>query len=99
MNQRVLLDLNAPTFQADFVRLEAEDLKQTAKTLRKLLGMTWDVVYRDTGLKWEEIRSSKGTYTLRISRKCRAIVVREGDFMRFLAIHADHNGAYENRGS
>ncbi len=94
MSQRVRLDFNAPTFQADFVRLETDDLRQTAKALRKLLGMTWDAVYRDPGLKWEEIRSAKGTYTLRISQKCRAIVVREGDFMRFLAIHTDHDGAY-----
>ena len=94
MSQRVRLNLNAPTFQADFVRLETDDLRQTAKALRKLLGMTWDAVSRDPGLKWEEIRSAKGTYTLRISQKCRAIVVREGDFMRFLAIHADHDGAY-----
>jgi hypothetical protein len=94
VSQRVRLDLNAPTFQADFVCLESDDLRQTSKTLRKLLGITWDAVYRDPGLKWEEIRSAKGTYTLRISKKCRAIVVREGDFMRFLAIHADHDGAY-----
>ncbi|MCI0564830.1 MAG: hypothetical protein MN733_40710 [Nitrososphaera sp.] len=94
MSQRVRHDFNAPTFQADFVRLETDDLRQTAKVLRKLLGMTWDAVYRDPGLKWEEIRSAKGTYTLRISQKCRAIVVREGDFMRFLAIHTDHDGAY-----
>ncbi len=94
MSQRVRLDLNAPTFQADFVRLETNDLRQTAKTFRKLLEMTWDAVYRDQGLKWEEIKSAKSTYTLRISQKCRAIVVREGDFMRFLAIHADHDGAY-----
>lgn len=97
MNQRVRLDLNAPTFQTDFVRLEPDDLKQTTKTLRKLLELTWDDVYRDSGLKWEEIRSAKGTYTLRISKKCRAIVVREGDFMRFLAIHADHDGAYSKK--
>lgn len=97
MSRRVRLDLNVPTFQADFVRLETDDLRQTIKALRKLLGMTWDAVYRDQGLKWEEIRSAKGTFTLRISRKCRAIVVREGDFMRFLAIHADHDGAYRSK--
>lgn len=94
MSQRVRLDLNAPTFQADFVRLETDDLRQTAKAIRKLLGMNWDAVYCDPGLKWEEIKPAKGTYTLRISQKCLAIVVRDGDFMRFLTIHADHDGAY-----
>ncbi|MBI2313473.1 MAG: hypothetical protein HYU77_13320 [Betaproteobacteria bacterium] len=94
MSQRVRLDLNAPQFQADFVGLETNDLRQAAKTLRKLLAMTWDQVYRDSGLKWEELKSDKGAYTLRLSQKCRAVALREGDIMRLLAIHADHDGAY-----
>ncbi len=94
MTQRVRLDLNSPTFQADFVRLEASELKQAVKTLRKLLELTWDQVYRDSGLNWEEIKSDKGTYTIRISQSCRAIVMRQGDLIRFLALQAHHDGAY-----
>lgn len=94
MTQRVRLDLNSPVFQADFVRLEASELKQVVKTLRKLLELTWDQVYRDPGLKWEEVKFDKGTFTLRISQRCRAVVLREGDLLRFLALHPDHDGAY-----
>ena len=94
---RVRLDLNSPIFQADFVNLGADELKQAAKTLRKLLALTWEQVYADSGLKWEEIKSDKGTYTIRISQSCRAIVMRDVDLMRFLAIHTDHDGAYGKR--
>jgi hypothetical protein len=94
VSQRVLLDINNPVFLADFVRLEKDDLRQTVKTFGKLLNMTWDQVYRDHGLKWEAIKDDPGSYTLRISRKCRAIALREGDYMRFLAIHPGHDSAY-----
>ncbi len=94
---QVRLDLNSPSFQADFVSLGADELKQMAKTLRKLLTLTWEQVYTDAGLKWEEIKSDKGTYTIRISRSGRAIVLRDGNLMRFLAIHVEHDGAYGKR--
>lgn len=94
---QVRLDLNSPTFQADFVSLGADELKQMAKTLLKLLTLTWEQVYTDAGLKWEEIKSDKGTYTIRISRSGRAIVLRDGNLMRFLAIHTEHDGAYGKR--
>lgn len=95
MNQgRVLLDVNNPVFLADFVLLQVDDLRQTVKTFGKLLGMNWDQVYRDHGLRWEAIKDDPGSYSLRISRKSRAIVLREGDYMRFLSIHPDHDGAY-----
>lgn len=91
---QVRLDLNSPIFQADFVSLGTVELKQAAKTLRKLLQLTWEQVYADSGLKWEEIKSDKGTYTIRLSQSCRAIVMRDADLMRFFAIHAVHDGAY-----
>jgi hypothetical protein len=94
MSQRILLDINNPVFLADFVRLEPDDLRQTVKTFSKLMTLTWDQVYRDRGLHWEAIKSDPGSYSLRISRRCRAVVLREGDYLRFLAIHPDHDGAY-----
>lgn len=97
MNQRVLLDLNNPVFLNDFIRLEINDLRQTVKTFGKLLGMTWDQVHRDHGLNWEAIKDDPGSYSLRISRKCRAIVLREGDYMRFLTVHPDHDSAYSKK--
>jgi hypothetical protein len=51
-------------------------------------------VYRDTGLKWEEVKTMKGTYTIRLSRQYRAAVCRIGDSLCFKALHPDHDSAY-----
>lgn len=94
MNGRVLLDLNLPALQDDLFELEANEYRQVAKTLKKLRAMTWDEVYRDHGLKWEAVKNSAGTYTLRLSRSSRALATRDGDVMRFIAIRSDHDSAY-----
>lgn len=56
--------------------------------------MTWNDAYADHGLKWEAVRSMPGRFTIRLSQKFRAVVAREGDFIRFMALHPDHDGAY-----
>ena len=91
---KVLLDLNAPTFQSDFFDLDANEVKKMLKTLKKLRGLTWNEVFRDHGLKWEEVKSMPGKYTIRLSQSYRAIVIRDGAWMRFAALHQDHEGAY-----
>jgi hypothetical protein len=90
----VQLDLNFPDFQGQLFNLDVNWLRPVFKTFKKLSGMSWVEVYADHGLKWEEIKSMKGKYTIRLSRQCRAVVVREGEFMCFRAIHTDHDGAY-----
>ena len=40
------------------------------------------------------LESAKGRFTIRVTRQCRAVVIREGEFMRFLALHFDHDSAY-----
>ena len=95
MTGRVRLDLNFEEFQRHLFDLDAEELRQVVKTFRKLAGMDWNALYRDNGLKWEAIKSlEKGHYSIRLSRQCRAVVMREGDFIRFLALHRDHDAAY-----
>jgi len=91
---KVLLDLNAPTFQSDFFGLDANEIKKMLKTLKKLRSLTWNEVFRDHGLKWEEIKSMPGKYTIRLSLSYRAIAVREGAWMRFAALDQDHDRAY-----
>ena len=91
---QVLLDLNYPAFQDELFKLDAGEFRLLAKTFRKLRQMTWADVYADHGLKWEAIKGSAGKYSLRLSLQCRAIVRRDGDFMRFQAIHIDHAAAY-----
>lgn len=97
MTEKVLLDLNLPAFQDDLLALEINELRALLKTLRKLRRLDWQAVYRDQGLKWEQIQGAPGRFTIRLSRSCRAIVRSEGDFMRFIALHAEHDQAYGKR--
>jgi hypothetical protein len=87
------LDLNVEQFQSEFLDLEKAESLAALKTFRKLRTLSWEQVYRDAGLKWEAI--GNGLYTIRITQKCRAVVCRVGDLVRFTSIHADHDSAYD----
>lgn len=91
---KVLLDLNFHGFQSELFEFDTNEIRKVLKTLKKLRGMTWQEVFQDHGLKWEECKSASGKYTVRLSISCRAVVVREGSWMRFQTIHLDHDGAY-----
>ena len=97
---QVRLDLNNPVFQDHLLSLPKPERHAALDTLDKLRRLTWDQVYRDSGLKWEKITSVKpppglaAIYSLRISQSCRATAFRDGDFIRLLTITADHDGAY-----
>lgn len=93
-DERILLDLNFPGFQSELFGLDNADAKKVFKIFRKLTGITWNEVFRDHGLKWEELKSADGKFTIRLSQSYRAVVVRDGPFMRFQALHKDHDGAY-----
>lgn len=97
---RVLVDLNNPVFQQEWFALEREEAMSLLATLRKIRLLDWEQVYRDKGLRWEAINSRSGPagkrlYSLRITRSMRALAYREGDFLRFLSLHPDHDSAYE----
>jgi len=91
---KVRLDLNFPDFQAQLFALEVNELKPLFKTLKKLSGMVWADVHRDTGLNWEKVKSMENIYTIRISLQYRAVVCRNGDFLCFKSLHPDHDSAY-----
>ena len=96
----VLLDLNNPVFQDDLFELEKGDAIRILETLKKVRSLTWTAVYNDKGLRWELVQSRTGSggqrlYTIRISQKFRALVFREGQYMRFLSLHPDHDSAYK----
>ena len=98
-SHNVLLDLNNPIFQDDLLSLERDEAGRVLATLRKIKKLAWAEDYRDTGLHWELVQSKKGPngtrlYTVRVSDKFRALVYREGQFMRFLSLHPDHDSAY-----
>ena len=91
-------DLNNARFQEELVGLEKSELLAFFKTLRKLKQLSWEQVYRDKGLRWESIKSvGVDAYTFRVTQKCRAVVQREGDVLRFVSLHPDHDSAYKRR--
>ena len=96
---RILLDLNNPIFQQDFFGLPKAEALAVLKILKKVSQLAWEQLYKDQGLKWELIRSKQGKngeklYSLRITQKCRAVAVRETEYLRFLSLHSDHDLAY-----
>ena len=94
----VRLDLNNPEFQTQFFSLERALLAQVVEVLERLRRMVWGDVYRSQGLKWEKIGgvapNGAALYSLRISQQVRAVAYREGDFLRFVSLHPDHDSAY-----
>lgn len=97
---KVRLDLNSPVFQDVFFRLSVIELKQVVTSLRRLRELEWNTLYRHTGFQWEHISHLQGpgggkVYSLRLSQKIRAIAYRDGDFLRLISLHPDHDSAYE----
>jgi len=96
----VRLDLNNSAFQKEWFALQKDDFNATKNTLKRLSLMTWDQVYNDRGLRWEKIQSIKTEkgrelYSIRISKKHRAVVHRKDEFMIFVSLHPDHDSAYK----
>ncbi|MBI4768226.1 MAG: hypothetical protein HY787_27120 [Deltaproteobacteria bacterium] len=96
----VLLDLNNPVFQKNLFSLSKQEQREVLGTLKKLSKMDWDQVYNDRGLKWEVILSRSGPhgeklYSFRIGKGFRGLACREGDWMRILSLHPDHDSTYQ----
>ena len=96
---RARLNLNSPEFQDVFSRLETAELKQVVASLRRLSELDWGAIYQHTGFQWEAIKHLKapngaGVYSLRLSQRVRAIAFRDGQFLRFISLHPDHDSAY-----
>jgi hypothetical protein len=96
---RVRLDLNNPTFQKDLLGLQREEALAVLASLRRISAMEWPALYQDRGLRWEAIHSRRPPdggriYSLRMTKRLRALAHREGDFLKFLSLHPDHDSAY-----
>lgn len=99
MSNRVLLDLNNPVFLDEFLSLDKAELTRVVKALKKIRSMDWDTFTKHRGSRWEEIAhieapNGKSAHSFRLSQKYRALAYREGDFLRILSIHLDHDSAY-----
>jgi len=97
-HNRVRLDLNGPEFQEVLCQLEPSEWKQVAASLRRLRGLDWSELYRHAAFHWEAIEHLKApnagkVSSLRLSLRVRALAFRDGDFLRFLSLHSDHDPA------
>jgi len=95
----ILLDLNNQAFQVSWFALEKEERVAVLQTCVKLSEMEWNDLYRDKGLHWEMVKSQTASdgsriYSIRVTRKVRALVRREGNYLEFLSLHPDHDSAY-----
>lgn len=100
MAGRVLLDLNSPVFLDEFFSLDKTELGRVVKALKKIRSMDWDTFIKHRGSRWEELGhieapTGKPAHSLRLSQKYRALAYRDGDFLRVLSLHLDHDSAYE----
>jgi molybdopterin/thiamine biosynthesis adenylyltransferase len=98
-SSRVRLDLNSPEFQDVFLRLALAELKQVVPSLARLRELDWNALYRHTGYRWEEIGHLKGpagarVCSIRLGQRMRAVGYRDGDFLRLVSLHPDHDSAY-----
>ncbi len=97
---QIKIDMNNPEFQHDLFELEKTEQIALFRTLKKIHQLNWSQIHVDNGLKWEAIlskQSKKGEriYSFRFSQKYRATAYREGDFLKLLTLHADHDSAYK----
>lgn len=101
MNEtKIKIDMNNPEFQHDFFSLEHKEQAALIKTLKKIRQLAWPQLYVDHGLHWETIlskytKSAERIYSFRFSQKYKATAFRQGDFLRLLTLHADHDSAYK----
>lgn len=52
----ILLDLNYPPFQELLFDLDVSDLKKVQKTLKKVMSLSWNELFKDNGIKWEAVK-------------------------------------------
>jgi hypothetical protein len=98
-HSRIRLDLNNPEFQEVF-RLETAELRQVVASLRRLRELQWTEFYRHKGFPWEAIEHLKApnharVHSLGLSERIRALAFRDGELLRFVSLHPDHDSAYE----
>ena len=108
-HEKIECDLEFPRIIKELSELTTDELDQMEASIEKIGQMTWDQIYKTSsrtqkrGLNWEPIagqttKSGKTIASIRISKKFRARVCRDGKFMRFISLHPDHDSAYDETG-
>jgi len=98
---RVLLDLNSPVFLDEFLSLDRAELARVVRALKKIRSMDWETFLRHRGSRWEEVShivapDGRPAHSFRLSQKYRALAYREGNYLRVLSLHLDHDSAYRD---
>jgi hypothetical protein len=93
------LDLNLPEFQSDLFKLDKKDLFTLIKSFRLLKKNNFDHLKRSKGFNLEKLknvktRKGKAVYSIRLSKRFRALITVNNDFLQFISLHPDHNSAY-----
>jgi len=97
------INLSSPEIASQISFLSKENLVAFQKALKKILKMSWNQIYKDNGLRLEEISSASDIYlnkkkfrpcSIRITKKFRAIVCRSKNVMIFISLHPNHDSAY-----
>jgi hypothetical protein len=99
-HSRIRLDLNNHEFQKVLFQLETAELRQGVASLRRLRELQWTEFYRHKGFHWKAIEHLEApndakVHSLRLSQKIRALAFRDGEFLRFISLHPDHDSAFE----
>jgi hypothetical protein len=84
---------------ANRLALQKNEAWVALKTMRLLQTMDWQQLVLSKGLRWELIQNRQSPqgqrlFSLRVSRSCRAVAWRDGDWLRLLSLHPDHDSAY-----
>ena len=100
MADKILLDLNSPGFLDVLFELDATELTRVMKSLKRTRTMDWATFIKHPGSKWEQIEhvldpNKKPAHSFRLSQKYRALAWRDGNYLRVLSLHLDHDSAYE----
>ena len=94
----IKVDMNNAEFQQHLFALEKTEQASLIKTLRKISQMSWNDLYIDKGVRWELIgnptKFNHRIYSFRFSQKYRGLAYRDGEFLRLLTLHSDHDSAY-----
>ena len=101
-DNRIRLDLNSPEFLDVFFRLQPDDLKQVVSALGRLRELDWTALYTHTEFRWEALEHLKigggaKVYSPRLSQRIRAVGLRDGNFLRLISLHPDHDSRYERK--
>lgn len=97
---KILLNMNQEEFQKQLFKLEKQEQIALLNTLEKIKKLNWEQLYRDKGIRWEQINSAKNQllenlYSFRFSQKYRGTAYREGDYMVLVGLFPNHDGAYK----